>query len=140
MTISCPAYTRAGIRRPAMLFTLAGFLLLAGCTKPDPPVPANPPAETANTKETEEDRAVLEVSKAIRGSHLTALADECLSYRFDDSAKESELVEVRENHQSAVCAGDPNLSPRLFSVKIDRRSRQMSTDAGSPGEFHPMGR
>jgi hypothetical protein len=68
------------------------------------------------------------------------LADECISYQFDgSSSREDFLVDVRENHGKPKCGGDPNTSPRLFTVRVSKRTGDMSTDANSPfGEFRPL--
>jgi hypothetical protein len=86
-----------------------------------------------------EDRTLITVSKAIREAHLTGRPDECLAYRFDSNPSGGAyLVEVRENHRRASCGGDPQTQPRLFTVKVDKKTQQMSCDAGSPGKFHPL--
>jgi hypothetical protein len=82
---------------------------------------------------------VVAVSKAIRKYRLTARADECLAYGFDDkSDADAYLVEVRENHRRASCGGDPQTSPRLFTVRVAKTTGEMSSDAKSPGEFRPL--
>jgi hypothetical protein len=101
----------------------------------------DPAASQTNSAESRsiEDRTLIAVSKAIRESHLTNRPDECLAYRFDSkSLKDSYLVEVRENHQHPGCGGDPQTQPRLFTVKVDKKSHKMSTDVASPGKFHPL--
>lgn len=90
--------------------------------------------------QTEEDRTVLAVSKAVRKNHLTDREDECLAYQFDPGPdKDFYSVDVRENHRYAKCGGDPNTSPRLFSVRVSKKTGKMSTDQGSPaGTFRPL--
>jgi|HubBroStandDraft_6_1064221.scaffolds.fasta_scaffold15027_2 hypothetical protein len=90
--------------------------------------------------QTAEDRTVLAVSKAVHKNHLTDREDECLAYQFDPGPdKDFYSVDVRENHRYAKCGGDPNTSPRLFSVRVSKKTGKMSTDQGSPaGTFRPL--
>jgi hypothetical protein len=128
------------------LALLAAVLLVAGCTKSSEPavakVKAEPLAQAPEANASVEDRTVLAVSKAIRKNHLTDLEDECLAYQFDaSSVKDAYLVDVRENHRLAKCGGDPDTSPRLFSVRVAKSDGSMSTDRGSPsGEYRPISR
>ena len=97
-------------------------------------------AQQQQESATVEDQILVAVSKAIRAAHLTERPDECLAYRFDaTSSREAYFVDVRENHRHASCGGDPQTQPRLFSVKVDRKTRKMFTDQGSPGQFHAFG-
>ena len=96
-------------------------------------------AAQSQQSESSEDQVLLAVSKAIRKAHLTDRPDECLAYGFDSNAsKEAYFVEVRENHRHASCGGDPETQPRLFTVKVDRKTRRMFTDQGSPGQFRAI--
>ena len=93
----------------------------------------------AADRQSDEDKTVLAVSKAIRKNHLTDLEDECLAYQFSDSDKDYNVVEVRENHHYAKCGGDPQTSPRLFTVRVSKKTGNMYTDQGSPaGEFREL--
>ena len=131
---------------PAAIIGLA--LLLLGCkgTKPaegtgtaQPAASAASPATPPST-DSDEDKAILAVSKAIRKNKLTGLADECLSYQFD-SEKETYVVDVRENHSRSSCGGDLNTAPRLFTVRVAKADGAMTTDQGSiSGEFHAIPR
>ena len=86
------------------------------------------------------DRTLIAVRKAIRQAHLTDRRDECLAYRFDSNESEDAyLVEVMENHRRASCGGDPQTQPRLFTIRVDKKTQAMSTDQGSPGRFRPLG-
>ncbi len=94
---------------------------------------------TQQDSQSAEDRTLIAVSKAIRRAKLTDRPDECLAYRFDDkSSEDAYVVEVRENHRHASCGGDPQTQPRLFTVRVNKKTQAMSTDAGSPGQFHPL--
>jgi len=105
------------------------------------------PAVSAASKEqgsaeSDEDKTLLAVSKVIRQNHLIDKPDKCLAYQFDGtSSKGSFLVTVRENHRDPECGGDPQTSPRLFTVRVSKSTGEMSTDANSPaGQFHPLPR
>jgi hypothetical protein len=76
------------------------------------------------------------VEAAIRKKHLTKEKGPCLSYDINEKP-DAYLVDVRETHAPG-CGGDPNTSPHLFTVKVDKKSRAMMTDNGTPGTFHPM--
>jgi hypothetical protein len=90
----------------------------------------------------DEDRTVLAVSKAIRLNHLSNLDDKCLAYQFDgDGVKDAFVVEVRESHRDPQCGGDPQVSPRLFTIRIVKSTGEMLTDAGSQsGQFRTLSR
>ena len=77
-----------------------------------------------------------QVEAAIHKKHLTKEKGRCLTYDIDEKP-DAYLVNVRETHAPG-CGGDPNTSPRLFTVKVDKKSRAMMTDNGTPGTFHPM--
>jgi hypothetical protein len=144
--------------RAVLCGLLAAGMLLAcdGCTRarrPDsdqgggasglPKEQAKQPVSSTGTlAQSDENRTVLAVSQAIRRNKLTKLADECISYQFDGSSSNDDfLVDVRENHGNPKCGGDPSTAPRLFTVRVSRRTGEMATDAHSPsGEFHPLPR
>ena len=113
-----------------------------GCTGAKAPAAAAPPAQKTApvASESEEDNAILAVSKAIRKNKLTTLADECITYRFDgEQVKDAFVVDVSENHSRSSCGGDPNTAPRLFSVRVAKADGAMTTDQGSAtGEFRPI--
>lgn len=149
---------KAGLYRSVSSFALSAALLVTiSCQNSQQPNPtahaksgtsaealAGPlpekAAETENSGQGEEDKTLLAVSKAIRKNNLTDRKDECLAYQFDPgTGKDFYLVEVRENHRYAKCGGDPNTSPRLFSVKMEKKSGRMSTDQGSTdGTFRAL--
>jgi hypothetical protein len=85
---------------------------------------------------------LLAVSQAIRNNKLVEKPDQCLAYQFDgESSKEYFIVEVRENHRHSECGGDPQTSPRLFTVRVSRTTGDISTDAKSDnGTFRPLPR
>jgi hypothetical protein len=101
-----------------------------------------PVPSTGAAAQSDEDRTVLAVSQAIRRNNLVKMADECLSYQFDGSrSRDQFFVDVRENHANPKCGGDPNTSPRLFTVRVSKGTGEMETDANSPdGEFHRLSR
>ena len=84
------------------------------------------------------DEATLLVSAAIRSNRLTTLPDECLQYSVSTSEAEF-VVEVRENHRRPECKGDPQTTPRLFDVRVDRNTGAMTTNANAvPDTFRPL--
>jgi hypothetical protein len=100
----------------------------------------NPSRASESDAQSLEDRTVLAVSKAIRKNKLTSRDDECLAYQFSpNTGKPYYVVDVRENHRDAKCGGDPNTSPRLFTVRVSKKTKEMWTDQGSPsGEFRAL--
>lgn len=140
-------------RRGWQVLILIGAASLCGCSQspaPETKAPATQkgagvaqeaqPAGGAAADQAAEDATVLAVSKAIRKNRLTDKADECIAYQFDPtSLKDAYVVEVRENHRYAKCGGDPNTSPRMFTVRVAKTGGALSTDSGSAaGEFHPL--
>lgn len=102
--------------------------------------PARSSVAQAKSPREVEDETVLAVSKSVRTAHLTELADACLAYHFRPNPSGSVyVVDVMENHRHSECGGDPQSQPRLFTIEVDARTQQMSTDKGSPGKFHPIG-
>jgi hypothetical protein len=93
-----------------------------------------------STEASAEDQTVTAVSEAIRKHHLVNSADQCLAYQFDAQASADDfVVEVRENHRHSECGGDPQTSPRLFTVRVSKTTGDILTDANSaPGEFHAL--
>ena len=96
--------------------------------------------QEASASEASEDKTVLAVSRAIRRNHLVSKPDQCIAYQFDGSSlKDAFVVDVREDHSHSECGGDPQTSPRLFTVRVSKKTGKMSTDANSPaGEFHSL--
>jgi len=120
----------------------AGLFLCQGCSTATQPKPqrSDSAADTAKASAESEDKTILAVTKAIRRNHLVSQRDECIAYEFDaDASKETFIVEVRENHRDSKCQGDPQTSPRLFTVRVNKKTGRMSTDANSPsGDFHTL--
>ena len=130
--------------RTLAVAVFAAVLAAPGCSSAPPSGPKKAAEKSSAAKastEIDEDKALLAVSAAIRKNHLVDdKPDQCLAYRVDGKAmKDAYLVEVRENHRHKECGGDPQTSPRLFSVKVVKATGAMSTDANSPsGEFRPL--
>ncbi len=120
----------------------AAILMVACGRTPAPKAgpDAGPPARV-DAPASAEDRTVLAASEAVRKYALTTLAPECVSYQFDGiSDPAAYVVQVREDHDNPKCGGDPAVAPRLFTLKVDRKTGAMETDAGGiPGEFHALG-
>ena len=111
----------------------------------------------AADRQSDEDKTVLAVSKAIRKNHLTDLEDECLAYQFSDSDKDYNVVEVREKVTQGTSMADtlaayPKIFPDLYvnmvrsgeaagnlDAVLLRLADFMDTDQGSPaGEFREL--
>ncbi len=131
-----------------LLVLTVAMLAIAGCSHDDQAASSGTPASAASVAEAEgppkpvvatEDDAVKLVSAAIARNKLSTLAPECLSYIHYPSDQQGYVVDVHELHD-AHCGGDPNVSPRLFTVEVDRMSGRMETDAADPaaGLFHPI--
>ena len=132
----------------------AGLVILAlvACSSPSQsqdessaPTPAATvaaPASSASASaspSSDENAVIARVSAAIRKHQLTTLKDACLDYMVDDSDGATVDIDVHEKHD-AICGGDPDTSPRLFSFKLDRASGQLTTDALdlADGDFQPI--
>lgn len=104
--------------------------------------PTRPAQEAArsNAVPKDADGAILAVSEAVSANKLTTLAPECVGYDIDQTSDASAyVIQVREVHDNARCGGDPATSPRLFTVKVNRATGALETDAGSAeGRFHPI--
>ncbi len=87
---------------------------------------------------TDDSSKIDQVRKAIVRNHLTSLKSQCLLFDVDSNDPDATFVDVRERH-GGQCGGDPSVEPRLFTIRIDRKTGKMSTDARSDtGEFKPL--
>ncbi len=72
------------------------------------------------------------VHQAVVDHHLYAQPD-CLEYIITRKAQPGvDEVELREDHDSPRCGGDPRVAHRLFEVYVDRKTGKMATDAADP--------
>ncbi len=122
-----------------------GALFLVSCSKPEVPVaPTSAPLPTASAgfrppAEISEDEALLEISGSLRRARLLRRPDTCYAFRYDPSpGQPAVIVEVRENHRSPECGGDPDTQPHLFFVRLDKHTRALSDDAQQAGDFQPL--
>ncbi|MBI3563047.1 MAG: hypothetical protein HY080_15160 [Gammaproteobacteria bacterium] len=76
---------------------------------------------------------------AIKEYKLTELKEECLQLDVRYETMEGKnVIDVREKHNS-TCGGDPDTSPRLFSLAIDQKTGAVWSDAKSlTGEFEKL--
>ncbi len=121
----------------------AAAILMAACGRTPAPQAgpgAGAPART-EAPASDEDRTVLAACAAVKKYALTTLAPECVMYQFDGTSDPAAyVVQVQENHDNPKCGGDPATAPRLFTLKVDRKTGLMETDAGGiPGQFHALG-
>ena len=86
------------------------------------------------------DQAISAATEAIHTWHLTSLDDKCLRYDLDDSSdKRFFIITVREDNHDRSCGGDPDITHRLFEIKVARDNTQLLTNADNvDGEFHNL--
>ena len=76
-----------------------------------------------------DDRLIERVITAIQHHHLTTVRIEALMFSCADSNDgKFREVDVRENHE-VLPKTDPHTAPRLFTVRADKRTGVLSTDA-----------
>ena len=94
-----------------------------------------------------DDRLINRVVAAIQQHHLTTARPETLMFSCHDSNDgKFREVDVRENHEATPKA-DPNVAPRLFTVRVEKRTGALSTDAtrvdgkvfSYDGDYRPLG-
>ena len=97
------------------------LILLAGVLGAGWPVHGKPKSP--------DDRLIDRVVAAIRHHHLTTVRTEALMFSCADSNDgKFREVDVRENHE-VLPKTDPETAPRLFTVRADKRTGTLSTDA-----------
>lgn len=94
----------------------------------------------AEQSEISADQAISTATEAIHTWHLTTLDEKCLRYDLDDSSDESFFViTVREDNHDDSCGGDPDITHRLFDIKVARDNTQILTNADNvDGEYHRL--
>ncbi|MGJ0478750.1 hypothetical protein [Pantoea agglomerans] len=94
----------------------------------------------AEQSEISADQAISAATEAIHTWHLTSLDDKCLRYDLDDSSdKRFFVITVREDNRDSSCGGDPDITHRLFEIKVARDNTQLLTNADNvDGEFHSL--
>lgn len=74
-----------------------------------------------------ENEAIAYSQEIVQSHHLTSIKNSCLTFQLFSYTKESGyLIQVREKHDEA-CGGDPQISPKLFSMLINKKG-QVKTD------------
>ena len=92
----------------------------------------------AKTPLRSDEEAIEAVGEAVRQAHLTTLSGNCLAYRVEKPVEPRYYeVSALETHEPG-CGGDPSTMHRLFTIKVDKRTRQMWTDGGIPDDYHPL--
>jgi len=124
--------------RALLILLVVGVLL--GCSQNNArPEGSNTSIVVPHHQISSGDEATLLVSAAIRSNKLTTLPDECLQYSATSTGTAEFLVEVRENHRSQACGGDPLTAPRLFDVLVHKNTGAMKTNANADRTaFHPL--
>ena len=102
-----------------------------------PKVPASS-SSAPSSADANEDAAVAKVVAAIQQHHLTSLSPDCLDYLIGDEDAQGIVVDVHEKHDGH-CGGDPDVSPRLFSIRVASNG-QLTSDAQDPanGRMTPL--
>ncbi|TBM08661.1 hypothetical protein [Hafnia alvei] len=72
--------------------------------------------------------------KKIAEQKKLLFSPECTDYLYmPDSEPGIDSVIVVEKHEGN-CPGDPGTQPRLFTVNIDQKTHEMTSDINDPGE------
>ncbi|MBS1985786.1 MAG: hypothetical protein JST16_16630 [Bdellovibrionales bacterium] len=69
---------------------------------------------------------------------LSSLPSSCMIWDRNQETNDSFTFDVREKHGGA-CQGDPNTSPRLFSIQIRKGDGTATADANLDREMRPLG-
>jgi len=95
---------------------------------------------SAEQHEVSADQAIALATNAIHTYHLTALDDQCLRYDLDDTSEKAfYIITVREDNYDVSCGGDPDISPRLFDIKVARDNTQILTNAdNADGDYRSL--
>ncbi|TWD41659.1 hypothetical protein FBY13_1046 [Pantoea sp. SJZ147] len=95
---------------------------------------------SAEQHEVSADQAIAVATNAIHTYHLTALDDQCLRYDLDDTSEKAfYIITVREDNHDVSCGGDPDISPRLFDIKVARDNTQILTNAdNADGDYRSL--
>lgn len=94
----------------------------------------------AEQSEISPDQAIGIATEAIHTWHLTTLDDKCLRYDLDESReKKFYIITVREDNRDISCGGDPDISHRLFDIKVARDNTQILTNADNvDGDYRDL--
>ncbi|KAF6662694.1 hypothetical protein HFD91_03775 [Enterobacteriaceae bacterium EKM102V] len=94
----------------------------------------------AEQSEISPDQAISIATEAIHTWHLTTLDDKCLRYDLDESReKKFFIITVREDNRDISCGGDPEISHRLFDIKVARDNTQILTNADNvDGDYRDL--
>lgn len=68
------------------------------------------------------------IQNSIKKYNLINLPIECIDIKINHEDKNFYYVDVRENHNSSMCEGDPEISINLFSLKIEKQTLDVYTD------------
>ncbi len=69
---------------------------------------------------------------------LTRDPEGCLLFIINgNDPPNASRFDVMEKH-SGACTGARGTLPKLFTIKVDRIGHRLTTDAGTPGQFHPL--
>ena len=87
------------------------------------------------------DAAYKMVVASVKKNKLTTLAADCVAYRVSKEGRNFAIVAYEVHNKK--CGGDPNVSHRLFTYKVERDTGRMTTDAPRQGiewdgDYHPI--
>lgn len=92
----------------------------------------------AMASEASDTRAFDLVLKTIRQSRLlTPKQLECVSLMIDNNDGKIATVDVREKH-NRKCGGDPETSPRMFTLEVDLKAGTAKWDKNDEMEMRPV--
>lgn len=107
------------------IFSLSNQSCSNPATKAHPP-----PKKTGTTYDKSKSDLVKQAKGLVRHYKLSKLPITCLTFEVQDNPVEGkQMIDVRERHKNG-CEGDPETSPRLFSIAIDP-SGEIWSDATS---------
>ena len=118
-----PAFFRS-IARHRKLVLFSALMVLVSCVRVD--------AEQQQAKRSAvTDKLVTRAKRATVKYHLSVIKLTCLSFEVaPEKFEDKPTVDVREIHNKE-CGGDPQTSPRSFSVAFDERTGEIWSDAKS---------
>ncbi len=108
---------------------ISGALVNYACSQEQTSEKQHPKINVAVAKDVE---SYIEKAKIITSKYkLTSIKPACLVFeKLPDAYEGKIMVDVR-GIQGAKCGGDPNVSPRLFSIGFDKEDKSVWTDAKS---------
>lgn len=101
--------------------------------KPDTTVPISKPVVSTQTElgSTSANKLINQAKQIVTKYKLSELPLICLEFDvLEDLFEGKRIIDVREKHERP-CEGDPDISPRLFSIGIEQSTGAIWSDAKS---------